>query len=222
MFTSPILQCIQVKWSLVLGLGNEGRGLSFLTRLWGDTGPLSTLPGALSRALNFRNCSYLVTRSKQVSPPDPNPNLTSPGQLRTPQTLVSRLVCGVRQGSPCRRKHAMLGPSASWRWRPVNLSLENDSKSPRGEGGVYLGNSDRQGPPDSGGPELACLSCVSFKASWVGFSDCSFKHPLHQPSRNRGLQENWQLFWGQWVVVLVTEEGEGEGGNHVPSRPHTG
>lgn len=80
-----------------------------------------------------------------------------------------------------------------------------------------MGNSDRQGPPDSGGPELACLSCVGFKASWVGFSDCSFKHPLHQPSRNRGLQENWQLFWGQWVVVLVTEEGEGKEGIMFPA-----
>ncbi|CAN0433839.1 unnamed protein product [Rangifer tarandus platyrhynchus] len=100
----------------------------------------------------------------------------------------------MRRGSPCKRKHAMLGPSASWRWRPVNLSLENDSKSPCGEGGVYLGNSDRDRQTVEGHSWPAFHMWASRKVG-SGFQIALLNTPFTNPAGTQGTP-------GELAIVL--------------------
>lgn len=133
--------------------------------------------------------------SKWVSPTTPgrvwllSPNTVSPDPDF--QTLACRGEMGPVQEAP-------------WRQHPVNLSLGNDSESPHG-GRSSRGIYSPQFKEDTKGQSRPANAPAS-KASWGGFSDCSFK--TKHPSGNTGYSGrigNCSVACG--VAVLVLEGG---------------
>lgn len=119
-----------------------------------------------------------------------------------------------------------MGPvqEAPWRQHPVNLSLGNDSESPHG-GRSSRGIYSPQFKEDTKGQSRPANAPAS-KASWGGFSDCSFK--TKHPSGNTGYSGrigNCSVACG--VAVLVLEGGnpgsqQGDAGGLTLTTPGSG